>query len=87
MPGRLKGEVPEESAPAMKEPRRARKVSVDKADGERAKANAEAKANGEPNTAMREGATGAESPAGKIDGGKAPRKPRAKKAPPAEGTT
>jgi hypothetical protein len=31
---------------------------------------------------MREDATGAESPAGKIDGGKAPRKPRAKKTPP-----
>ena len=58
------------------------KVSEAKAEGERKEANAEAKADGEPNKAMREDATGAESPAGKIDGGKAPRKPRAKRSPP-----
>jgi NADH-quinone oxidoreductase subunit E len=86
MPGRKLGSVPAESAPAVKGPTRARKVSVEKADAERANANDAAKANGTPNDAMREGATGAESPAGKIDGGKAPRKPRAKKTPPPEGT-
>jgi NADH-quinone oxidoreductase subunit E len=57
-------------------------VSEAKAEAERAKANASAHADGEPNRAMREDATGAESPAGKIDSGKAVRKPRAKKAPP-----
>ena len=41
------------------------------AEAERSKANAAAKADGEPNKAMREDATGAESPAGKIDGGAA----------------
>jgi NADH:ubiquinone oxidoreductase subunit F (NADH-binding) len=55
------------------------KVSRAKAVGDRQSANAAANADGEPNRAMREEATGAESPAGKIDGGKAPRKPRAKK--------
>ena len=82
MPGRKRGEVPEEAAPAVKDPERAPKVSVEKADAEREQANQSANANGEPNRAMREGATGAESPAGKVDGGKSPRKPRAKKAPP-----
>jgi NADH-quinone oxidoreductase subunit E len=71
-----------ESAPALKEPVGAPKVSEAKAEAERAKANASANADGEPNRAMREDATGAESPAGKIDAGKSPRKPRAKKAPP-----
>ena len=75
-------ETAEESAPALKGPPSSPKVSEAKAEGERQQANAEAKANGEPNKAMREEATGAESPAGKIDGGKAPRKPRAKKSPP-----
>lgn len=75
-------ETTTESAPALKEPAGAPKVSEAKAEGERQQANAEAKADGEPNKAMREDATGAESPAGKIDAGKAPRKPRAKKAPP-----
>jgi NADH-quinone oxidoreductase subunit E len=51
------------------------KVSEDKAESERAKADASAKADGTPNAAMREGATGAESTGGKIDGGKSPRKP------------
>jgi NADH-quinone oxidoreductase subunit E len=75
-------ETAEESAPALKGPPASPKVSEAKAEGERKKANAEANANGEPNRAMREEATGAESPAGKIDAGKAPRKPRAKKSPP-----
>ena len=78
-------ETAEESAPALKEPKRGEKVSEAKAEGERYAADAAARANGEPNRAMREDATGAESPAGKIDGGKAPRKPRAKKIPPTEG--
>jgi NADH-quinone oxidoreductase subunit E len=75
-------ETAQESAPALKGPPNSPKVSEAKAEGERLKADAEAKADGEPNKAMREDATGAESPAGKIDGGKAPRKPRAKKSPP-----
>jgi NADH-quinone oxidoreductase subunit E len=75
-------ETATESAPALKGPPNSPKVSEGKAEGERQQANAEAKADGEPNKAMREEATGAESPAGKVDGGKAPRKPRAKKAPP-----
>jgi NADH-quinone oxidoreductase subunit E len=79
MPGRKAGEVPEEVAPAIREPTRAPKVSEEKAESERHKANAAAHADGEPNRAMREDATGAESPAGKVDGGKAPRKPRTKK--------
>jgi NADH-quinone oxidoreductase subunit E len=69
-------ETAEESAPALKEPAGGPKVSEAKAEGERAKANAEAGANGEPNRAMREDATGAESPAGKVDGGKSTRTPR-----------
>lgn len=76
-PGK-KREVSEEAAPAIKGPKGAEKVSEAKADGEREKANTAANANGEPNRAMREDATGAESPAGKIDGGasakKVPRK-------------
>ena len=79
MPGRKLGEVPEEVAPALKEPKRAPKVSEAKAEGEREKANASRKADGTPNAAMREDATGAESPAGKKDAGKAPGKPRTKK--------
>jgi NADH-quinone oxidoreductase subunit E len=80
-------ETAEESAPALKEPKRGQKVSEAKAEGERKAADAAANANGKPNRAMRESATGAESPAGKIDGGKAPRKPRAKKTPPPEGAS
>ncbi|MDR3470943.1 MAG: NADH-quinone oxidoreductase subunit NuoE [Devosia sp.] len=68
-PGK-KSEVSEEAAPALKGPAAAPKVSLAKAEGERVAANAAAKADGEPNRAMREDATGAESPAGKIDGGK-----------------
>lgn len=80
-------EVEEEGAPAIKGPAGAPKVSQAKAENDRKEADASANANGEPNRAMREAATGAESPAGKIDGGKAPRKPRAKKTPPAEGSS
>ena len=76
MPGRKAGEVPEESAPAIRGPRGAQKVSEAKAEAERLKAGAAANANGEPNKAMREDATGAESPAGKVDAGAAPGKPR-----------
>ena len=75
-------ETAKESAPALEGPPASPKVSEAKAEGERKQANAEAHADGQPNKAMREDATGAESPAGKIDGGKAPRKPRAKKVPP-----
>jgi NADH-quinone oxidoreductase subunit E len=78
-------ELEAEGAPAVKGPPNAKKVSQAKAEGERKAADLAANANGEPNRAMREAATGAESPAGKIDGGKAPRKPRAKKTPPPEG--
>lgn len=72
-PGR-KREVSEEAAPALKEPVGAKKVSVAKAEAERIHADVAAKANGTPNRAMRPDATGAESPAGKIGGGKAPGK-------------
>jgi NADH-quinone oxidoreductase subunit E len=68
-----------EAAPAIKGPNGAPKVSAAKAEAERQQADASAHADGEPNKAMRETATGAESPAGKTDGGKAPGKPRAKK--------
>lgn len=67
-PGR-KRETSEEAAPALKGPSPA-KVSPARAEGERQQANAEARADGAPNKAMRETATGAESPAGKIDAGK-----------------
>ena len=53
------------------------KVSEAKAEGDRKAAGVAAKANGQPNDAMRKGATGAESDASKIDGGKAPGKPTA----------
>ena len=62
-------DVSEEAAPAIKGTPAAAKVSQGKADAERNRANAAAKADGEPNRAMRETATGSESPAGKIDGG------------------
>jgi len=68
---RAKGDVPEEAAPALKGPPGSPKVSVAAAEGERLKADAERNANGNPNKAMREDATGAESPAGKLDGGAA----------------
>jgi len=78
-------DVSEESAPAIKGPAPQAKVSEAKAEGERKDANASRKADGEPNSAMRAGATGAESPAGKIDGGKAPGKPTSSA--PADGAT
>ncbi|MGV8856057.1 MAG: NADH-quinone oxidoreductase subunit NuoE [Devosia sp.] len=64
-------EVTEESAPAIKGTPASAKVSEAQAEGERKATNAAANANGEPNKAMRPDATGAESDAGKIDGGKA----------------
>jgi NADH-quinone oxidoreductase subunit E len=64
-PGR-KRQVPEESAPALKEPKRAPKVPVAQAEAERLAADDAAKADGTPNNSMREGATGAESPAGRV---------------------
>lgn len=79
-------DVTEESAPAIKGTPAAAKVSEAKAEGERKAASASAKANGEPNKAMRETATGAESDGAKIDGGKAPGKAKAS-APAADGTS
>ena len=67
-------DVTEESAPALKGTPAEAKVSEAKAEGERKAAGAGAKADGTPNNAMREGATGAETDAPKIDGGKAPGK-------------
>lgn len=67
-------DVTAESAPAIKGTPKTAKVSEAKAEGERKAADAAAKANGQPNKAMRETATGAESDAAKIDGGKAPGK-------------
>ena len=53
-------DVSEEAAPAVKGPSPdAPKVSEAKAEGERKAADAAAKADGEPNKAMRENATGA----------------------------
>jgi NADH-quinone oxidoreductase subunit E len=74
--------VTEESAPAIKGTPAAAKVSQAQAEGERKAANAD----GKPNKAMREGATGAESDASKVDGGKAPGKASAE-APAADGTS
>jgi NADH-quinone oxidoreductase subunit E len=79
-------DVSEVSAPALKGTPATAKVSEAKAEGERKAANASAKANGKPNKAMREDATGAESKAAKVDGGKAPGKVAAK-APAADGTS
>ena len=70
-------DVSEEAAPAIKGPAKAAKVSQAKAEAERKEANAAAKADGRPNTAMREGATGAESKGGTVDGGRAAGKPKA----------
>lgn len=67
-------DVSEESAPAVKGPSPDAKVSEAKAEGERKQADAAANADGKPNDAMRPGAVGAESPAGKVDDGKAPGK-------------
>jgi NADH-quinone oxidoreductase subunit E len=73
-----KNTTTEETAPALKSPS-PEKVSTATAEGERKAANKDAKADGTPNRAMRETATGAESPAGKIDAGKTDTK--AKRAP------
>jgi NADH-quinone oxidoreductase subunit E len=75
-PGRKDGEVPAEAAPAVAGPPNAMKVTEAKAEDERKKADADRNANGEPNRAMREDATGAESAAGKLDGGKSVKKVR-----------
>jgi len=64
-----KNTTTEETAPALKSPS-PEKVSTATAEAERKAANVSAKADGTPNKAMRETATGAESPAGKIDAGK-----------------
>ena len=77
-------DVAEENAPAIKGTPANAKVSEAKAEGERKAANDAAKANGKPNKAMRENATGAESAAGKVDAGKAPGK--ATSGGPADGT-
>lgn len=62
--------VPEESAPALKEPKAAKNASFAKAERERKKFNDDANATGKSNKALREDATGAESDASKRDGGK-----------------
>ncbi|HEY4202241.1 MAG TPA: NADH-quinone oxidoreductase subunit NuoE [Devosiaceae bacterium] len=74
-PGR-KRKVSEEAAPALKGPTRSPKVTLAKAEAERTRANVSAKADGQPARAMREDATGAESPAGKVDSGRQAGKPR-----------
>jgi NADH-quinone oxidoreductase subunit E len=81
-PGR-KREVTEEGAPALAEPKGGDKVSHGTTEAARQRENAERKADGTPNNAMRDGAAGAESPAGKADAGKAPGK--ASRPPAAEG--
>jgi NADH-quinone oxidoreductase subunit E len=84
-PGR-KRKVSEEAAPALKDPDGAPKVSEARAEAERRRGSASAQADGKPNKAMREDATGAESPAGKTDAGASPAKPahRAPKKPSGE---
>ncbi|GLQ57727.1 NADH-quinone oxidoreductase subunit NuoE [Devosia nitrariae] len=67
-------DVTAESAPAIKEPSRRAKVSQATAESERRQVNVEARANGTPNAAMREGAVGSEAEGGKFDTGKAPGK-------------
>ncbi|ODT75510.1 MAG: NADH-quinone oxidoreductase subunit E [Pelagibacterium sp. SCN 64-44] len=78
-------DVAEENAPAIKGTPKRAKVSQAKAESERKAADAAAKADGTPNTAMREGAVGAESKAEAIDDGKAVGKARSSA--PAEGGT
>ena len=68
-------DVNEDSAPAFKEPQGDSKVSMGKAEAERAEFDRDHKANGKPNSAMREDATGAESEGGKLGSGRAPGKP------------
>jgi NADH-quinone oxidoreductase subunit E len=67
-------DVSAESAPALKGTPDSAKVSEAKAEGERKAADAAAGADGEPNKAMRPGATGSEAEGGMLDGGKAVRK-------------
>lgn len=67
-------DVAEENAPALKGTPAEAKVSHAKAESERTAADVSAKADGKPNAEMRPDATGAESDAPKIDGGKAPGK-------------
>jgi len=81
-PGK-KNVTTEETAPALKSPS-PQKVSVATAETERKQAAKSAKADGTPNKAMREAATGAESPAGKIDAGKTDTKAKRAPAAPAE---
>ena len=64
-------ETTEESAPALKGPPGSPKVSEAKAEADRKAFDASAKANGEPNKAMRENAVGAEAEGGKRDDGAA----------------
>jgi NADH-quinone oxidoreductase subunit E len=63
-PGK-KRELPDEAAPALKEPRRAPKVSEAKAEAERKKFDDAAGATGKPAKAMREDAVGSEAEGGK----------------------
>ncbi len=79
-------DVTEESAPAIKGTPAEAKVSEGKAEGERKAADRAAHANGTPNNAMRPNATGAESDASKVDGGKAVGKDSAV-SPAADGTS
>ncbi len=72
-PGK-KRELPDEVAPALKEPRRAPKVSEARAETARKKFDEAAGANGQPNKAMREDAAGPEAEGGKRDKGAAVRK-------------
>jgi NADH-quinone oxidoreductase subunit E len=67
-------DVQEEQAPAFKGPAPQAKVSAEKAEAEQDNFKAGQKADGEPNSAMRPGAVGAESDATKTDGGKVPGK-------------
>ena len=67
-------DIQEEQAPAIEGPAPQAKVSEATAEGARQQADADAGADGTPNAAMREDATGAESNGGKIDAGAAPRK-------------
>jgi NADH-quinone oxidoreductase subunit E len=70
-------DVAAENAPAIKGTPKTAKVSQSKAESERIAADVSAKADGTPNNAMREGASSAESNAGKVDGGKAVGKAKA----------
>lgn len=79
-------DVDEDNAPALKGIPAEGKVSQAKAEGERLAADRAAHADGTPNNAMREGSSGAESDASKIDGGAAVGKEQTT-APAADGTS